>query len=52
MPIIDPDAPKKKNLPLKKMKTIINRCYDKSMCTNDIKDDFGFVSFTRENLHI
>ena len=29
------------------MKTIINRCYDKSMSTKDIKDDFGFITFTR-----
>ena len=29
------------------MKTIINRCYDKSMSTNDI-DDFGFTTFTKE----
>ena len=29
------------------MKTIINRCYDKFMSTNDI-DDFGFTTFTKE----
>ena len=48
MPVVDPYAPKKKNIPLKKLKIIINRCYDKSMSTKDIKDDFGFISFTRE----
>ena len=48
MHIIDPGAPKRKNLPLKKMKIIINRFYDKFMSTKDIKDDFGFISFTRE----
>ena len=30
------------------MKIIINRCYDKSMSTKEIKDDFGFITFTRE----
>ena len=30
------------------MKTIINRCYDKSTSTNDIIDDFGFTTFTKE----
>ena len=30
------------------MKIIINRCYDKSMSTKDIKDDFGFITFSRE----
>ena len=30
------------------MKIIINRCYNKSMSTKDIEDDFGFISFTRE----
>ena len=48
VPIIDPDALKNKNVPLKKMKTIINRCYDKFMSTKDIIDDFGVISFTRE----
>ena len=48
MPIIDPGAPKKKSIPLKKRKNIINRCYDKHMSTIDIKDDFGFITFTRE----
>ena len=26
---------------------MINRCYEKSMSTKDIKDDFGFITFTR-----
>ena len=30
------------------METIINRCYDKSMCTKEIIDDFGFITFTKE----
>ena len=30
------------------MKTIINGCYDKSTSTNDIIDDFGFTTFTKE----
>ena len=46
LPIIDPNAPKK-NLPLKKMKVILDRCYDKSKYTKDITDDFGFISFTK-----
>ena len=48
MPITDPGAPKKNNLPIKNMKIIINRCYDKSTSTKDIKDDFGFITFTRK----
>ena len=47
MPIIDPDVPKKKNLPLKKMKTVMNICYDKSMISKDIIDDSGFITFTK-----
>ena len=47
LPIIDPNAPKKKNLPLKKMNIILNRCYDKSKYTKDIIGDFGFISFTK-----
>ena len=30
------------------MKTIINRCYDKSLSTKDIIDDFGIITFTKE----
>ena len=41
IPIIDPDAPKNKNLLLKKKKTTINKCYDKYISTKDITDDFG-----------
>ena len=37
-----------KNLLLKKMKIILNRCYDKSIYTEDIIGDFGFISFTKE----
>ena len=48
LPTIDPDAPKKINLPLKKMKVILNTCYEKSMNTINIIDDFGFTSFTKE----
>ena len=33
---------------VKKMKTIINRCYDKYMSTKDIIDDFGFITFARD----
>ena len=45
--LLDPDAPKK-NLPLKKMNVILNRCYDKSMNTKNIIGDFGFIPFTKE----
>ena len=47
LPITDPDAPRK-NLPLKKIKVILNRLIDKSMYTKNIIGDFGFISFTKE----
>ena len=46
LPITDPDAPKI-NLPLKNMKIILKRCYDKSIYTKDIISDFSFISFTK-----
>ena len=48
MPIINPYARKKEKSSVKKMETIINRCYDTSMCTKEIIDDFGFITFTKE----
>ena len=30
------------------MKVMLNRCYDKSIYTKDIKGDFDFISFTKE----
>ena len=47
LPIIGPDAPKT-ILPLKKIKVILNRCYDKSIYTKNIKCDFGLISLTKE----
>ena len=47
LPITGPNAPKT-ILPLKKMKVILNRCYDKSIYTTNIKCDFGLISLTKE----
>ena len=47
--IIDPDAPKKKKLPLKKIMVIIIRCYDKSMNNNSIMNYFSFITFIKRS---
>ena len=43
---IDPKT-KKRNLPLKTVKYIVEKYYDKSKQTKDIVNDFGFISFTK-----